>query len=148
MHLSSVFELNMCGFCCFLKKKKESALVIMTHSALRVLCSWTRSRVAAEVRQVTAPGLAAGPGTPHYLPSSLARRTGGSGPLTVFGRPGSPLRHAPLSAGSDSEAAHHSLRLRLVHQADGPTHAPVCLFPRFSGYLMMCVSAKPKAQQT
>lgn len=81
------------------------------------------SAVAAEVRQVTAPSLAAGPGKPHYLPSSLERRTGGSGPLTVFCRPGSPLRHAPLSAGSDSEAAHHSLWLRLVHQADRPTHA-------------------------
>lgn len=65
--------------------------------------------MAAEVRRVAAPSLAAGPGKPHYLPWSLEGRTRGSGPLTVFCLPGSPLRHAPLSAGSDSEATHHSL---------------------------------------
>lgn len=80
------------------------------------------SAVAAEVRRVTAPSVTAGPGREASLSAVVfrGRRTRGSGPLTVFCLPGRPLRHAPLSAGSDSEAAHHSRWLPLVHQADRP----------------------------
>lgn len=68
--------------------------------------SW-RQRWGSE--QVIALGLAVGPAKPHYQLSALESRTWGSQPLTVLYLPGSPLRHGPLSVGSDSEATDHSL---------------------------------------
>lgn len=46
---------------------------------------------------------------PYYQLSALESWTWGSQPLTVLYVPGSPLRHGPLSVGSDSKAKDHSL---------------------------------------
>lgn len=54
-------------------------------------------------------GLAVRPTKSHYQLSALESQTWGSQPLTVLYLPGSPFRHGPLSAGSDSEASDHSL---------------------------------------
>lgn len=56
------------------KKKKKKICTCHNESCSPQSSTLMDSAVAAEVRQVTAPSLAAGPGKPHYLPSSLERR--------------------------------------------------------------------------